>query len=60
MSKSIGNIVDPIPLIEEFGIDSIRLYFLSQGPLIKDMDFSHEKLTAIHNEFLIDTYMNLL
>jgi len=60
MSKSIGNIVDPLPLIDQFGIDSVRLYFLSQGPLLKDMDFSYEKLTLVHNEFLIDAYMNLL
>lgn len=29
MSKSIGNVVDPVSLIKKFGIDSVRYYFLS-------------------------------
>jgi methionyl-tRNA synthetase len=60
MSKSIGNVVEPLPLIDQYGIDSVRLYFLSQGPILKDMDFCYEKLTSVHNEFLIDAYLNLL
>jgi methionyl-tRNA synthetase len=33
MSKSLGNVVDPFQLIEDYGIHSVRSYFLSEGPL---------------------------
>ena len=60
MSKSLGNVVDPYALIEKYGIDAVRLYFLTQGPMTKDMDFSEKALFDIHNDFLIDQYLNLL
>ena len=60
MSKSLGNVVDPVSLIQKYGIDAVRLYFLTQGPLIKDMDFSEKALLEVHNDFLIDQYLNLL
>jgi methionyl-tRNA synthetase len=60
MSKSIGNVVDPFEIINKYGIDSVRLYFLSQGPLNQDIDFVEDNLLQLHNKFLIDSYMNLL
>ena len=32
MSKSIGNVVDPFAIWETFGADSVRCYFLCEGP----------------------------
>ena len=32
MSKSLGNVVDPVNLGNKYGSDSVRLYFLSEGP----------------------------
>ena len=60
MSKTIGNVVDPLSIIDKYGIDSVRLYFLSQGPLHQDIDFIEDNLLHTHNKFLIDSYMNLL
>ena len=60
MSKSLGNVVEPNELIGKYGIDSIRLYFLGYGPLTKDMDFDEDFLQKIHNNLLIDSYMNML
>jgi len=60
MSKSIGNVVEPNELIDAFGIDTVRLYFLSQGPLSKDIDFRPDDIKELHNQFFIDQYMNLL
>ena len=60
MSKSLGNVVDPNTILKTYGSDTVRLYFLGQGPLRKDMDFSDEFLTNTHNSFFIDSYMNLL
>jgi methionyl-tRNA synthetase len=39
MSKSLGNIIEPIPLLQKYGADAVRLYFLGHGPMGKDMDF---------------------
>lgn len=33
MSKSLGNVIDPFNIIDTFGVDSVRSYFLAEGPL---------------------------
>ena len=48
MSKSLGNIVDPLKLIESFGINSVRLYFLSNGPQQGDIDFNDNKIEEFY------------
>ena len=44
MSKSKGNVVDPIPLLQEFGSDAIRYYLLNDIQLGQDGNFSRERL----------------
>jgi methionyl-tRNA synthetase len=46
MSKSIGNVVDPIPLMEKFGVDSVRYFLLKEGGMLNDGDFSVQKLKS--------------
>lgn len=60
MSKSIGNVVNPNMLINTYGCDTVRSYFLSEGPLYKDSNFDEEKLRYHHNHFIIDSYCNLI
>lgn len=61
MSKSIGNVVDPVSLLAKYGPDSVRLYFLSSGPQFKDIDFCEDTLANnYHNQYFIDSFMNLL
>ena len=60
MSKSLGNVVEPLSLLRTYTQDSLRLYFLAKGPLLKDVSFSESKLVRMHNDFLIDQYANLL
>ena len=60
MSKSIGNIVDPLELINKFDINPLRLYFLTKGPLHRDMEFSVDEIVRMQNDFFLDSYMNLL
>ena len=60
MSKSLGNVVDPNDILKTYGSDTVRLYFLGQGPLRRDMDFSNDLLMNSHNNFFIDSYMNLI
>ena len=56
MSKSLGNVVDPFALIGKFGSNSVRSYFLSEGPLFKDSNFILENLVNHHNSFICDSY----
>lgn len=36
MSKSLGNVVDPLHLLEQYGIDAVRYFFLKDGRLEDD------------------------
>jgi methionyl-tRNA synthetase len=60
MSKSLGNVVDPFALIDQVGINSVRSYFLSEGPLTKDSNFELEGLIEHHNKVICDSYVNML
>eukprot|EP00501_MAST-03F_sp_TOSAG23-6_P000197 GSMAST32.ASY1.ANO1.200.1 assembled CDS len=44
MSKSIGNVVDPMDLLNNYGVDPIRYFLLRDGGLGTDGDFSEKKL----------------
>lgn len=60
MSKSLGNIVDPFALIEQFGTDALRFYLLSDIATGKDADFSEERLVQRYNVDLANNLGNLL
>jgi methionyl-tRNA synthetase len=60
MSKSVGNIVDPIVLADKYGSDSLRYYLVSDIATGKDADFSEERLVSAYNEFLANSLGNLL
>lgn len=60
MSKTLGNVIDPIELIEKYGTDAIRYYFLSQIPPTDDGDFSEEKLKVVYNAHLANGLGNLV
>jgi leucyl-tRNA synthetase len=46
MSKSIGNIVEPMDLIRQFNSEAFRYYFMSQCPFNGDGEFSFERFAA--------------
>lgn len=60
MSKTLGNVVDPIDLINKYGTDALRYYLLSQIPPTDDGDFSEEKLKIIYNADLANGLGNLV
>ena len=60
MSKSIGNVVDPIGLIEEFGADAIRYFLLREINLGQDGNFSRDALIQRSNSDLANDLGNLL
>ncbi len=49
MSKSIGNVVDPLEVITKYGVDATRYFLLSEIPSGEDGDFSFEKFEARYN-----------
>ncbi|OBZ70134.1 putative methionine--tRNA ligase, mitochondrial [Grifola frondosa] len=60
MSKSVGNVADPIQAIDEFGIDLVRYYLARVGGRFKDdVDWSHEQLEK-HSREIISLLGNLL
>lgn len=60
MSKTLGNVIDPITLIDKYGVDALRYYFLSQIPSTSDGDFSEEKLKTVYNADLANGLGNLV
>ena len=60
MSKSKGNVVDPIALIDEFGADAIRYFLLKEITLGQDGNFSRSALISRINADLANDLGNLL
>lgn len=60
MSKSKGNVIDPIPLLQEFGSDAIRYYLLNDIQLGQDGNFSRDRLIGRINSDLSNDLGNLL
>ena len=60
MSKSKGNIVDPVVLAEHFGVDPIRYYLLSEIPFGSDGNFTNESFIRKINSDLANDLGNLL
>lgn len=49
MSKSLGNVVDPIEIAATYGVDAFRYYFLRHIPTLDDGDFTWEKFETAYN-----------
>jgi methionyl-tRNA synthetase len=60
MSKSAGNIIDPIVLADKYGVDALRYYLMSDVVTGQDTDFSEERLIERYNADLANSLGNLL
>ena len=60
MGKSLGNVIDPFLLQQEYGTDPLRWYLLKDFTLGKDGDFKEKRLIEIVNNDLANTIGNLL
>jgi len=60
MSKSLGNVVDPIGLIDEFGAEAVRYFLLSEVPATGDADFTRARFVDHYNAELANDLGNLV
>lgn len=60
MSKSVGNVIDPLEFSERYGSDTLRYYTMSEVGVGQDLNFSEERLILTHNDILANTYGNLV
>jgi methionyl-tRNA synthetase len=60
MSKSKGNVIDPIPLIKRYGLDAVRYYLLREVPFGADGVFTPEAFVERANADLSNDLGNLL
>lgn len=60
ISKSIGNVIDPRDVADEFGLEAIRYFLLSQIPTAEDGDFNNQRFKEVYNADLANGLGNLI
>jgi methionyl-tRNA synthetase len=59
MSKSVGNVIDPLALAEHYGVDQFRYFLLREVPFGQDGNYSHEAIVSRINADLANDLGNL-
>lgn len=59
MSKSLGNVIDPASMVEHYGLDQVRYFFLREVPFGQDGSYSHEAIVNRTNADLANDLGNL-
>lgn len=60
ISKTLGNVIDPVALVSRYGSDAVRYYFLKEIEFGKDGDFNETRFVNILNADLANDLGNLL
>ncbi len=60
MSKSLGNVISPLDLVDQYGVDSVRYYLMSQMVMGSDANFTVESFITRFNNDLANDFGNLL
>jgi len=60
ISKTVGNVITPRTVIDKYGVDPVRYFFLREFPSHEDGDFSYKKLEERYNGDLANGLGNLV
>ncbi len=60
MSKSLGTVVDPLAVVDEYGVDPLRLYIVKEAPYGSDVDFAWDRFEERYNADLANNLGNLV
>lgn len=60
MSKTLGNVIDPLEIIDRYGTDALRYYLLKEIPSTADGDFSERRLKEVYNADLANGLGNVV
>jgi methionyl-tRNA synthetase len=60
MSKTVGNVIDPIDQLNKYGVDAVRYYALAGLQVYGNSVWDESQLVNLHNAHLADNYGNLL
>lgn len=60
MSKTVGNVIDPNEIIDQYGVDAFRYFFSRHIPTLDDGDFTWEKFEMAYNTELANDLGNLV
>jgi methionyl-tRNA synthetase len=60
ISKSLGNAIDPVELVQKYGVDALRYYLLREIPLGSDGDFSYDRFETLYTTELANDLGNLV
>jgi len=59
MSKSVGNVADPLAIADRYGVDALRYFLLREVPFGQDGSYSDEAIVARNNGELANSFGNL-
>ncbi|MFI1464822.1 methionine--tRNA ligase [Nocardia carnea] len=60
MSKSVGNVVDPLELVDTYGLDAVRFFLLREISYGQDGSYSHDAIVSRINADLANEFGNLV
>lgn len=60
MSKSIGNVVNPIDIVNKYGVDCLRFYCIFTNLINEDADFDEDNMINLFNSHMVNKFSNLI
>lgn len=60
MSKTVGNVIDPIDQLDKYGLDAVKYYALVGGNIYDSLTWDENSLVELYNSHLADDYGNLI
>ncbi|MGL5866032.1 MAG: class I tRNA ligase family protein, partial [Dermatophilaceae bacterium] len=52
LGKSLGNAIDPVAIVDEYGTDALRWWLVREVPLVGDVDFTTERMVGRYHDDL--------